>query len=175
MPDDLIEVSGAFDVGDGGFAFEYLSDMLKIRSGIQRISEFLAKLFGMISHTSVQIGEIGIEVVIHFKFCRRFVKQHPATAAEHLNVSVTGMAESCHDFVAQGFFAAYPCHKAVHWDPFRYILQNRATPDGSCLPIQASVGWKQRKTAKLIMRKFLCKKNKAVLPLFCKTTFLLIF
>ena len=125
MPDDLIEVSGAFDVGDGGFAFEYLSDMLKIRSGIQRISEFLAKLFGMISHTSVQIGEIWIEVVIHFKFCRRFVKQHPATAAEHLNVSVTGMAESCHDLVAQGFFAAYPCHKAVHWDPFRYVLHQK--------------------------------------------------
>jgi hypothetical protein len=70
-------------------------------------------------------GEIGVEVVIHFKFCRRFVKQHPATAAEHLNVSVTGMAESCHDLVAQGFFAAYPCHKAVHWDPFRYVLHQK--------------------------------------------------
>ena len=42
------------------------------------------------------------------------MKEHPPATAEHLNVSVTGVAKPCHDRIPQGFFAAYPRHKTVH-------------------------------------------------------------
>jgi hypothetical protein len=92
FPDNLIKVGGTFDVGDNGLTVKHFPDMLKIRSRIESISQFLAELLGMVSNTSVEIGEVGVEIVVNFKLAWCFVKQNPATSSEHLNVSVTGIA-----------------------------------------------------------------------------------
>jgi hypothetical protein len=92
FPDNLIKVGGTFDVGDNGLTVKHFPDMLKIRSRIESISQFLAELLGMVSNTSVEIGEVGIEIVVHLKFSGCLVKQNPTATAKHLNVSVTGIA-----------------------------------------------------------------------------------
>ena len=94
FPNNLIKVSGTFDVGDNGLTVKHFPDMLKIRSRIESIAQFLAKLLGMVTNASVEIGEVGVEVIINFEFTRGLMEKHPTTTAEHLNVSVTGIAQS---------------------------------------------------------------------------------
>jgi hypothetical protein len=91
--DNLIKVGGTFDVGDNGLTVKHFPDMLKIRSRIESISQFLAEFLGMVSNTSVEIGEVWVEVIINFEFTGGLMEKHPTTTAEHLNVSVTGIAQ----------------------------------------------------------------------------------
>jgi hypothetical protein len=48
----------------------------------------------MVSNTSVEIGEVWVEVIINIEFTGGLMEKHPTTTAEHLNVSVTGIAQS---------------------------------------------------------------------------------
>ena len=92
--------------------------MDEIRAGVQRIGQFLTQFFRMIPHTAIQIGQIGIEIVIHFKILSgKFVKQHPSSAAENFYVSFIVEGKARKYFVPQGFFTADPTHKAIQFAP----------------------------------------------------------
>ena len=94
MPDDLIKAGGALDVGNVCLAAENFTNVLKIGSGIQRIPKLLAQLVWVISHASIEIYKIRVEIIVYFKVSGRLVKKDPASAAEHLDISVTGVAKT---------------------------------------------------------------------------------
>ena len=64
LSDDLIEIRGSPDVRQFGFGMEHFSHIVEVQTGVQRVSQFVAKFVWVISDASEKVGEIGIEVVI---------------------------------------------------------------------------------------------------------------
>jgi hypothetical protein len=73
----------------------------------------------VIPYTAVQIGQIGVKVVVYLKFASWFSKKDPTASTENLNVSVTTVVQALNDFISQRSFSTDPAHKAVHLSPFR--------------------------------------------------------
>lgn len=94
---------------------KHLFHIFKIKAGIKQIPQFVAELFRLFTHTTIQIDKIAVEIIEHFKIVAgRFVKQHPARAAEHFDISLVIQRKSGKDFISQSFLSAHPCHKAVN-------------------------------------------------------------
>ena len=89
--------------------------IFKIKAGVEQIPQLSAELLRLLPHTPVQIDEVSVKIVEHFKIVSgRLVEQHPARAAEHFDISLVVQRKPGKDFVPQGLFSANPCHKAVN-------------------------------------------------------------
>ena len=85
-----------------------LPDIGKVLAGIEDKGELPAQLGGMLPYTPVQIGEVGVEVIVHFKLPGGLIKEHPAPAAEHLDVPVAPPVEPADNGVPQRLLPADP-------------------------------------------------------------------
>ena len=89
--------------------------IFKIKAGVEQIPQFAAEFFRLLPHTPVQIDKVSVEIIEHFKIVSgRFVKQHPARASEHFDISLVVQRKTGENFVPKGFLAAHPSHKAVN-------------------------------------------------------------
>lgn len=69
----------------------------------------------MVTHRTVQCGKISVQIIVHLKIrARRFVEQHPASAAKYLYISLIVEREARQHLFPECFFAAHPCHEAVY-------------------------------------------------------------
>ena len=73
------------------------------------------KIHRTVLHAVKQVCQIGIEIVVdlHASGIRRLSKQHPATAAKHLNVTVKFYREHGIDKLSEGLLSTHPADKAI--------------------------------------------------------------
>ena len=110
--------------------------MFEIRAGVQCVRERITEFCGMVTDTSVEIGEVRIKVVIYFKLVGMFVKQHPAATAEYLYVAIAVFGQSGYYGIPQCFLTAYPRHKAVQdkiSPPMEAVLRKK---EAYCAPLR---------------------------------------
>ena len=108
LADDLVKVCRPPDIRKDGFGVQELPDIGKVLAGIEDKGELPAQLGGMLPYTPVQIGEVGVEVIVHFKLPGGLIKEHPAPAAEHLDVPVAPPVEPADNGVPQRLLPADP-------------------------------------------------------------------
>ena len=88
--------------------------IFKIKAGVEQIPQLSAELLRLLPHTPVQIDEVSVKIVEHFKIVSgRLVEQHPARAAEHFDISLVSERKAGENFFPKCFLSAHPCHKAV--------------------------------------------------------------
>lgn len=75
------------------------------------------------------------QIIVHLKIrTRRFVEQHPASAAKHLYISLIVEREARQHLFPKCFFAAHPCHEAVYTICASPFCQRSAYPRTRGIP-----------------------------------------
>ena len=98
-----------------------LFHVLKIQPGIQDECQFILQFCRMFPHTTIQVNQITIKIVIDFKILTGILmEQDPATTAKYFDVSLVIQRKAGKDLISERLFATYPGHKAIYF--FTFLL-----------------------------------------------------
>ena len=87
---------------------------IKILTGIESIFERRYQRLGLIPYAAVKISQKPVEVIVDLKIIAgRLVKQHPASAAEYLDVFLVIQRKALENYISQRFLPTDPAHKTV--------------------------------------------------------------